>query len=61
MTILQRASVLLLSLAVLSLPITNAANLEQSSQNEIFDNPFIVTGFNPMTNILTKTPGSESN
>ena len=53
MTILQRASVLLLSLVVLSLPIANAANLEQSSQNEIFDNPFIVTGFNSKTNILT--------
>ena len=34
-------------------PGLNAANLEQSSQNEIFDNPFIVTGFNPKTNMLT--------
>ena len=53
MTIFQKTSVLLISLAALSLPMTNAANLEQSSQNEIFDNPFIVTGFNPQTNMLT--------
>lgn len=53
MTVFQKVSVLLISLAALSLPITNAANLEQSAQNEIFGNPFIVTGFNPQTNMLT--------
>lgn len=48
-------STLMLSIALLAMPMeTNAANLEQSSQNEIFDNPFIVTGFNPQTNILTE-------
>lgn len=53
MKILKIASILLLSIAALSVAMTSAANLEQSSQNEIFDNPFIVTGFNPDTKIIT--------
>jgi len=32
---------------------TCANGITQSSQNEIFENPFIVTGFNKKTNILT--------
>lgn len=52
MTFFRRISLLLL-ISVLTLPIANSANLAQSSQNEIFDNPFIVTGFNKNTNILT--------
>ena len=49
----ERISVLLLMIVFLNLQMASAANLAQSSQNEIFDNPFIVTGFNPNTNILT--------
>lgn len=53
MTLFKKALALLISFAALSIPMTSAANLELSAQNEIFDNPFIVTGFNPQTNILT--------
>jgi len=31
----------------------NALDIEKSGQNEIFDNPFIATGFNPQTRTLT--------
>ncbi|MET3117228.1 hypothetical protein AAKU64_001444 [Undibacterium sp. GrIS 1.8] len=30
-----------------------AADITSSGKNEIFDNPFIVTGFNPNTNVVT--------
>jgi hypothetical protein len=30
-----------------------ATDIEKSGQNEIFDNPFIATGFNPQTRVLT--------
>lgn len=53
MKILKIASILLLSIATLSIAMTRAGNLEKSSQNEIFDNPFIVTGFDPDTKIIT--------
>lgn len=53
MKIFKVSAILLLSMAALSIAMTSAANLEESSQNEIFDNPFIVTGFNPNTKIIT--------
>lgn len=35
------------------LSVVNGSEIKQSSRNEIFENPFVVVGFNPKTNILT--------
>ena len=34
-------------------PAASAADIQKSGRTEIFDNPFIATGFNPQTRILT--------
>ncbi|MBA4155672.1 MAG: hypothetical protein C0512_15160 [Flavobacterium sp.] len=53
MNFLKRTSIYLLLIVILAFQATNATNLTQSSQNEIFDNPFVVIGLNPNTKILT--------